>query len=185
MDGLIAIIFILIGWAIKKVKKSVEEAESTTKKQQGNATNQTVTQQRQQYATRQNNQYAQRQSQQELKQRLQQKYGTQSVAKEDDFKVGVANKGSILSRALDNVEENDEDVVLQENHAEVCVDYRTNPVPHGMGEHVSHSADCESFEDSDIMQRVNDLMIMGYSGDMEFERDFVAEGVDMLNSFSA
>ena len=26
-------------------------------------------------------------------------------------------------------------------------------------------------------------MIMGYSGNLEFDRDFIAEGVDMLNSY--
>lgn len=38
-------------------------------------------------------------------------------------------------------------------------------------------------EDCDIMQKLNDLMIMGYSGNLEFDRDFIAEGVDMLNSY--
>ncbi len=33
----------------------------------------------------------------------------------------------------------------------------------------------------DLMREVEDLMIMGYDGSLEFERDFVAEGVDMLN----
>ncbi len=33
----------------------------------------------------------------------------------------------------------------------------------------------------DLMREVEDLMIMGYDGTLEFERDFVAEGVDMLN----
>ena len=38
-------------------------------------------------------------------------------------------------------------------------------------------------DDCDIMQKLNDLMIMGYSGNLEFDRDFIAEGVDMLNSY--
>lgn len=33
------------------------------------------------------------------------------------------------------------------------------------------------------MDQVNDLMIMGYQANLSFERDFVAEGVEMLNRF--
>lgn len=36
---------------------------------------------------------------------------------------------------------------------------------------------------SALMEEVNDLMIMGYRADLSFERDFVAEGVAMLNSY--
>lgn len=36
-------------------------------------------------------------------------------------------------------------------------------------------------DSEDLMREVEDLMIMGYDGTLEFERDFVAEGVDMLN----
>ena len=36
---------------------------------------------------------------------------------------------------------------------------------------------------SALMKEVNDLMIMGYQADLSFERDFVAEGVEMLNSY--
>ena len=34
-----------------------------------------------------------------------------------------------------------------------------------------------------LMDQVNDLMIMGYQANLSFERDFVAEGVEMLNRF--
>lgn len=44
------------------------------------------------------------------------------------------------------------------------------------GEPVTAESDTE-----DLMREVEDLMIMGYDGTLEFERDFVAEGVDMLN----
>ena len=43
-------------------------------------------------------------------------------------------------------------------------------------EQVAAESDAE-----DLMREVEDLMIMGYDGTLEFERDFVAEGVDMLN----
>ena len=34
-----------------------------------------------------------------------------------------------------------------------------------------------------LMDQGNDLMIMGYQANLSFERDFVAEGVEMLNRF--
>ena len=30
---------------------------------------------------------------------------------------------------------------------------------------------------------VEDLIAMGYSGNLEFERDYLGEGVDMINNF--
>lgn len=44
----------------------------------------------------------------------------------------------------------------------------------------------QEYEDdveSDMLSQVNDRIVMGYSGEMEFERDFIAEGIEMLNSF--
>ena len=44
----------------------------------------------------------------------------------------------------------------------------------------------QEYEDdveSDMLSQVNDRIVMGYSGEMEFERDFIAEGIKMLNSF--
>lgn len=38
-------------------------------------------------------------------------------------------------------------------------------------------------ETSEAMRRVNDLMIMGYQPQMTFERDFIGEGVSMLNRY--
>ncbi|MDY5884081.1 MAG: hypothetical protein SPJ65_12295 [Roseburia sp.] len=37
--------------------------------------------------------------------------------------------------------------------------------------------------ESDMLSQVNDRIVTGYSGEMEFERDFIAEGIEMLNSF--
>lgn len=36
-------------------------------------------------------------------------------------------------------------------------------------------------EDAHLMDKVYDLMITGYNGNLEFDRDFLAEGMDMLN----
>ena len=98
----------------------------------------------------------------------------------------------ILSRAKQNVQENNEDLLknadrMQHEAARGAADtpiltpsgkvamQRVQPV----GQQIGAGFD----EDCDIMQKLNDLMIMGYSGNLEFDRDFIAEGVDMLNSY--
>lgn len=98
----------------------------------------------------------------------------------------------ILSRAKQNVQENNEDLLknadrMQHEAARGAADtpiltpsekvamQGVKPV----GQQIGAGFD----EDCDIMQKLNDLMIMGYSGNLEFDRDFIAEGVDMLNSY--
>lgn len=38
-------------------------------------------------------------------------------------------------------------------------------------------------ETQSMFGSVEDLIAMGYSGDLEFERDFLGEGLDMINNF--
>lgn len=101
-------------------------------------------------------------------------------------------KVEILVIQIWNVQENDEDLLkeadrMQHEAARGAADtpvltpsgkvamQRVQPV----GQQIGAGFD----EDCDIMQKLNDLMIMGYSGNLEFDRDFIAEGVDMLNSY--
>ena len=47
-----------------------------------------------------------------------------------------------------------------------------------------HQPDCELHGDSEsILGEIQDLMICGYSGNMEFERDFLGEAIELLNSY--
>ncbi|MCR5468750.1 MAG: hypothetical protein K6F37_07305 [Lachnospiraceae bacterium] len=51
------------------------------------------------------------------------------------------------------------------------------------------TADSFAFDNSpegaeERMKKVRDLMIMGYGGHLEFQRDFIAEGVEMLNKYT-
>lgn len=60
---------------------------------------------------------------------------------------------------------------------------------HIHSEHAEHSHDSElrnqvGVDDLDtyhLINEVNDLIVKGYSGNLNFERDFIAEGTDMLN----
>jgi len=38
-------------------------------------------------------------------------------------------------------------------------------------------------ETQSMFGSVEDLIAMGYSGNLEFERDFLGEGLDMINNF--
>lgn len=55
----------------------------------------------------------------------------------------------------------------------------------------SHSAELhnqpgiDDFDTYHLMDEVNDLIAKGYSGNLEFERDFLAEATDMLNRISS
>lgn len=169
MGGLIILIF--IGVFISKLVKA--SGNSNTKK---NA-RQSAQPQKQVRRTTQAERDAYYYNQQRnTKQRLQQKYGTQQKS---------TPKSDILARAKENVQENDANTIQQELHANACRDYRASShVASNVNMHRVLSADCDTIGESDILKKVNDLMVTGYSGDMKFERDFLAEGIDMLNRFS-
>lgn len=76
-------------------------------------------------------------------------------------------ENDILKRAAENVSENDGDELEQQMMA---------------GAHeLVNAIDIDSA--SELMHEVEDLMIMGYQANLPFERDFIAEGVAMLNGY--
>ena len=76
-------------------------------------------------------------------------------------------ENDILKRAAENVNENDGDELEQQMMA---------------GAHeLVNAIDIDST--SELMHEVEDLMIMGYQANLPFERDFIAEGVAMLNGY--
>ncbi len=67
---------------------------------------------------------------------------------------------------------------------------------HSEAEHkvaMEHSRNCQTLgkdsnnsdeaESQSMFGSVEDLIAMGYSGNLEFERDFLGEGIDMINNF--
>ena len=67
---------------------------------------------------------------------------------------------------------------------------------HSEAEHkvsIEHSRNCQTLgkdndnsveaEPQSIFGSVEDLIAMGYSGNLEFERDFLGEGLDMIGNF--
>ena len=42
----------------------------------------------------------------------------------------------------------------------------------------------DDYDTFHLIDEVNDLIVKGYSGNLEFERDFLAEGMDFLSRIS-
>ena len=174
MEGLLGLLFwiAIIAKIVKAVKGEKKDGGQRKSVQQRSYTQQRPVQKTTQ-AQRDAHYYSQQKA---TKDRLQQKYAVPQKP---------AVKSDILSRAKENVQENVPDKVVQQAHAEVCRDYRaTANASTDVAEHKEQSVWCDTGEESDIIKRVNDLIITGYNGDMEFDRDFIAEGVDMLSRFT-
>lgn len=103
------------------------------------------------------------------------------------------NKSSILERAKSNATRYDADTTLETMEKEHGHSERQTPAidpaehkaehqahPHDAG----HVSEFVGAEQEAILGKLEDLMVKGYDGNMHFERDFVAEGMDMINSFT-
>ncbi len=122
-------------------------------------------------------------------------YGAGQRAASQDILSRTGQKAAgqdILSRAKQNVKENDTDFMKEADKrqheatrgaADTPVMTPSQKVAMKPEKPVGQQIGADFDEDCDIMKKLNDLMIMGYSGDLEFGRDFIAEGVDMLNNY--
>ena len=122
-------------------------------------------------------------------------YGAGQKAASQDILSRASQKAAgqdILSRAKQNVKENDTDFMKEADKrqheatrgaADTPVMTPSQKVAMKPEKPVGQQIGADFDEDCDIMKKLNDLMIMGYSGDLEFGRDFIAEGVDMLNNY--
>ena len=135
------------------------------------------------------------QTQRELKERLQKKYG--SVAQQGravsqsnmqrgagipqpDTQRGAGNpQSNVQNRRMQQPEE--ENSIISRAAANVQEEAVYELRFEQMEETVVDSLDLALIESSPLMQQISDLMITGYTGELSFGRDFVAEGVEMLN----
>jgi hypothetical protein len=119
--------------------------------------------------------------QQELKRRLTERYGSNRDERLSRYSTPQQahstyedNVGSIMSRANANVAAYADNRIEEEGKA------ASIPVTKG------HVDDCiNDPDDCSLMDTVNDLIVMGYQSDLTFERDFIAEGMEMLGNISA
>ena len=180
--------FIIIIVFIRKMIKKANEKNGTRQKVQ---TKRTETKNKSQpienlrkmtsYSQpRKNDDYYQQQK--NTKERLQKKYGLKQT---NNLQNKTSQKSDILSRAKENVQENETNILSQQIHTEVCTEYQNSSSKIAdVKVHKMQSDNCDTAGESDILKKVNDLMVMGYSGEMNFDRDFIAEGVDLLNRYS-
>lgn len=152
--------------------------------------------------TRQAGRDAMAKKQQELKARLEQRYGKAAVpagrtagngqqsaqVRSGQQRPGMqgngqqsaqrraAQQGDILSRAAANVRETENDQLAQK----MSVKHAGGPMTRDAHDLVGA---VDITETSELMQQVSDLMIMGYQADLTSHRDFIAEGVEMLNRY--
>lgn len=192
----IIIVIIVVVWVIfaekKKKTRKVQKSTGTIMQQNtGKRNRQSVDRQSQPGQTGDTIQSAANamqksmtQTQRELKERLQKKYGnaaqagravpqnhgqrTAPATQSDVQSTRVqqpARENTILSRAAANVQEEAVDELRFEQTENTAVE----------------SLGLATMENSPLMQQISDLMITGYTGELSFGRDFVAEGVEMLN----
>lgn len=142
----------------------------------------------------------QRESQAELKRRLQAKYGDRKS------ETVQPEKPDILARAARNVAEDFEDSEIQtyvRKQAESAIGQKKREQPIGAAVHIPEAMETqpvtagnmqtelghiydipqnlELLQESELMQMVSDLMAKGVETSLEFERDFISEGMDMIN----
>lgn len=173
MDFLVLIIVIIA--IVAKVKKKDAKKRPVTTSQVNRNTQ--AMRGRQQTVSRQN--VFEQQSidkQKALKHRLEQKYGESSGRQNTQAlqqkKKTVPHQQSILERAISHAEEESQDKLKQKD---AVYHKTTGSSPEPFVPEVNNT------EKSALMDKVYDLMITGYNGNLAFERDFLAEGVDMLN----
>lgn len=112
------------------------------------------------------------------------------------FAAKPAQENSILQKAKANASQQfDEDVLETRGSAELGRVPRGDEIVkdqakarHIHSEHdgthgaeLSNQLGVDDFDTYHLMDEVNDLIVKGYSGDLEFERDFLSEATSMLN----
>ena len=102
----------------------------------------------------------------------------------------AAKPTNIVERAKQNVNKYAEDTTLEQlekehKHSERESKAEAAYVAKEREEHRKlHTEPIPPVEEESLLGSVQDLMIKGYDGNLSFERDFVGEAMDLLNSFT-
>ena len=101
-----------------------------------------------------------------------------------------AQPTNIVDRAKQNTNKYAEDTILEQlekehKHSERESKAEAAYVAKEREEHRKlHTEPIPPVEEESLLGSVQDLMIKGYDGNLSFERDFVGEAMDLLNSFT-
>lgn len=106
------------------------------------------------------------------------------------FAQPAAKPTNIVERAKQNVNKYAEDTTLEQlekehKHSERESKAEAAYVAKEREEHRKlHTEPIPPVEEESLLGSVQDLMIKGYDGNLSFERDFIGEAMDLLNSFT-
>lgn len=197
------IVWIIVLWVIinnvkknQKVEKGAPSQQNVPQRSQSAPSQQNVAQRKPSTYTSNSS------SQEELKQRLSQKYGSGKYAQKKQTTVNVQSASKpqtdILARAAANVSEDFEEKPDKTVATEEIVKDLVNKKMEGMTQtQIVEEADAiaeidlykvfdipQVQQDSELMKTVSNLMAKGVSTEVPFQRDFVAEGMEMINSMT-
>lgn len=92
-------------------------------------------------------------------------------------------KEDILTRSRRNTEKKTTETAASVPRTVSDTDNKTTDLSTGSLQQLSHDTGSLEFDSSDLMTVVEDLIVKGYEPKLSFERDFIAEGTDLLNHY--
>lgn len=101
----------------------------------------------------------------------------------------ATSKSDIVERAKANTKKYESDKTLtdmerEHNHSERVSSAKAPYVEKEREEHLKmHTQKMPDIEEVSMLGSVEDLMVKGYDGNLSFERDFLGEAMDMMNTF--
>ena len=129
----------------------------------------------------------------QLQQKRMQQQEMQKKKQELLEKQKAKQQGEILARAKANAGAYTADttlIELEESHGHSGHSTSTGALEYQAKQKEAHphdaahvAAELDAAEGS-LLSRVEDLMVMGYDGELSFERDFLGEGMDMIARFT-
>lgn len=186
---IVVIVGIVKSFSGNDSKKTQSTQNSTQKTVQQNSTYNTRANQQQTSYNAQQNAYA-RPTQQKCQMTAADRAKLDAYRQQKAAAQPAAKPTNIVERAKQNANKYEEDTTLEQlekehKHSERESKAEAAYVTKEREEHRKlHTEPIPPVEEESLLGNVQDLMIKGYDGNLSFERDFVGEAMDLLNSFT-
>ena len=186
---IVVIVGIVKSFSGNDSKKTQSTQNSTQKTVQQNSTYNTRANQQQTSYNAQQNAYA-RPTQQKRQMTEADRAKLDAYRQQKATAQPAAKPTNIVERAKQNANKYEEDTTLEQlekehKHSERESKAEAAYVAKEREEHRKlHTEPIPPVEEESLLGSVQDLMIKGYDGNLSFERDFVGEAMDLLNSFT-
>lgn len=186
---IVVIVGIVKSFSGNDSKKTQSTQNSTQKTVQQNSTYNTRANQQQTSYNAQQNAYA-RPTQQKRQMTAADRAKLDAYRQQKATEQPAAKPTNIVERAKQNANKYEEDTTLEQlekehKHSERESKAEAAYVAKEREEHRKlHTEPIPPVEEESLLGNVQDLMIKGYDGNLSFERDFVGEAMDLLNSFT-